>query len=91
MIEANADVKLMGIISEVGTAGFKIAVKEFYTDSEWKRFVSPKEVEVAVDDYDNHLTSSELEFLLNAAKKAKTTASDDCEKQVIESIIKKLS
>lgn len=91
MIEVNASVKLNGTVSETGTGSFTISVGEFYTDGQWSRFVEPKTIEVATSDYDNHLTSSELEFLLGAALKAKNTATTNCDKAVIESIIKKLS
>lgn len=91
MIEVNANVKLNGVISEVGTSSFKISVKEFFVDGVWSRFKDAKEVEVTTEEYDNHLTSNELAFLLNAAKKAKTTNLCDDDVEIVDSIIKKLS
>lgn len=91
MIDVNANVKLNGVISEIGTGSFKISVNEFFVDGQWNRFKEPSVIEVTSADYDNHLTSNELSFLLEAAKKAKQTNLCDDDKEVVESIIKKLS
>lgn len=92
MIDVNAKVKLSGTVSAVGTGEFTLSVKEFYLDGQWNRFVVPKEITVTTADYDNHLTSEELAFILDAAQKAqKSTNLCDDEREVVDSIVKKLA
>lgn len=92
MIDVNSEVKLNGYVSEVSTGTFKISITEFLVDGEWRQFTEPRVLEVAGADYNNHLTTAELRFLLDAAKKVSSTSNlTMCDRAVVDSILKKLS
>ena len=63
MIELGSNVQFNGSVSSLGTAAFGVAINEFLIDEQWKRFITPKVVEIATADYDDHLTSTELTFI----------------------------
>lgn len=91
MIEVGSNVKFNGAVSTLGTGTFSTSVNEFFIDGQWKRFIEPKVVEISTTDYDNHLTSSELNFISTALERLQNNITfDEHEKEVAESIVKKL-
>ena len=91
MIEVGSVVKFNGSVSAIDTGTFSVNIKEFFIDGQWKRFIEPRIVEIATTDYDNHLTTSELTFISSALERLmRNTNFEDCEKEVADSIIKKL-
>ena len=91
MIEVGSNVQFNGAVSSLGTGAFGVSIGEFYIDEQWKRFISPKLVEIATSDYDDHLTSSELNFITNALERIQNTTNfNNSEKDVARSIVKKL-
>ena len=80
MIEVGSVVKFNGSVSAIDTGTFSVNIKEFFII-----------VEIATTDYDNHLTTSELTFISSALERLmRNTNFEDCEKEVADSIIKKL-
>lgn len=91
MIEVGSDVQFNGAVSSLGTAAFNVSVNEFFIDEQWKRFVTPKVIEIATTDYDDHLTTSELTFISSALERMQSTAAfNNIEKDIAKSIVKKL-
>ena len=91
MIEVGSDIKFNGTVSTVGTGAFAAEFNEFFIDEQWRRFVTPKVVEITTDDYDDHLTPSELSFIEKSLDRMlKSLTFDDCDKAVADSIVKKL-
>lgn len=92
MIDVNSEVKLNGYVSEVSTGTFKISISEFFVDGEWRQFTEERVLDVSGSDYNNHLTTAELKFLLDAARKVSSTSNLTlCDRAVVDSILKKLS
>ena len=91
MIEVGSIAKINGEVTAIDTGTFTISINEFFIDGQWKRFIEPKVLEVATTDYDNHLTTSELNFISSSLERLmRNTNFEDCEKEVADSIIKKL-
>lgn len=91
MIEVGSSVKFNGAVSSLGTAAFGVAINEFLIDEQWKRFITPKQLEIATADYDDHLTSTELNFITASLEKMQTTTMfNNIEKDVARAIVKKL-
>lgn len=91
MIEVGSAVKFNGAVSSLGTASFGVAINEFLIDEQWKRFIAPKQVEIATSDYDDHLTTTELNFITNTLEKMQSATNfNNFEKDVARAIVKKL-
>ena len=91
MIEVGSSIKFNGAVSSLGAGAYNAAIDEFFIDGQWKRFITPKVVTIATEDFDNHLTASELNFISSSLTKLmRNTGFEDCEKEVADSIIKKL-
>lgn len=91
MIDVKDNVRLVGEVSETGTGTFTISVKEFFVDGVWLKFKEAKEIEVTTEDYTEELTSLELAYIKEKAKKdatLSTLCTDDME--VVKSIARKL-
>lgn len=92
MINANDEVKLTGVVSTTGTGEFTVQVKEFYVDGAWHKLTTPRDVVVKSEDYNDELTSLELNYIRKQAEKdseSATLCDDDME--VVKSIVKKLT
>lgn len=92
MINANDEVKLTGVVSATGTGEFTVQVSEFYVDEAWHKLVSPRDIVVQVADYNDDLTSLELDYIRKQAEedsKSSTLCDDDME--IVKSIVKKLT
>ena len=91
MIEVGPEIKFNGTVSTVGTGSYTASFGEFFIDEQWRRFVTPKTVEIATADYDDHLTPSELAFIeMSLDRMRKNMTFNECEKAVADSIVKKL-
>ena len=91
MIEVGSEIKFNGTVSTVGTGAYTAEFNEFFIDEQWRRFVTPKNVEITTADYDNHLTPSELTFIEKSLERMmKNLSFNECEKAVADSIVKKL-
>lgn len=93
MIDINQEVKLNGYVSEVSTGSFVIKIKEFFVDGLWYQFSNERTVAVTdSSEYNNHLTSPEIKFLLESARKVASTSNLTPETRVlVESITRKLT
>lgn len=92
MINANDEVKLTGTVSATGAGEFTVQVNEFYVDGAWHKLTTPRELVVQSTDYNDDLTSLELEYIRKQAEadsKSSTLCDDDLE--VVNSIVKKLT
>ena len=91
MIEIGSEIKFNGTVATVGTGAYTAEFDEFYIDEQWRRFITPKTVEITTSDYDDHLTPSELAFIEKSIDRMmKNMTFNDCEKAVADSIVKKL-
>lgn len=92
MINANDDVKLTGIVSATGTGEFTVQISEFFVDGAWHKLTGPREIVVQSSDYNDDLTSLELDYIRKQAEedsKSATLCDDDME--IVKSIVKKLT
>lgn len=92
MINTNDEVKFVGTVKSTGTGTFTVAIEEFFVDNVWHKFIEAKELEINEADFNNELTTLELECVKELAqdKTTDTTLCDD-KVAVINSIIKKLN